>query len=120
MTERLAILSPRLLRCLSLLADNTSFVTVTTLAETCKTSKRTLFRELKDINEILRPYHVSLVSKTGYGIKLEGEDDNRLRFKSLILQAGSRNSTVLKDERQMFLLSELLKKIGRASCRERV
>ncbi len=109
MTERLAILSPRLLRCLSLLADNTSFVTVTTLAETCKTSKRTLFRELKDINEILRPYHVSLLSKTGYGIKLEGEDDDRLRFKSLILQAGSRNATVLKDERQMYLLSELLK-----------
>lgn len=109
MTQRLAILSPRLIQCLVLLADNDDFVTVARLAESCKTSKRTLFREMKDINEILRPYRVHIQSKTGYGVKMEGEKDERIHFKSLLLQAGMQCSLILKDERQAYLLTELLK-----------
>ncbi len=109
MTQRLSILSPRLIQCLSILADNPDFVTVAKLAETCKTSKRTLFREMKDINEIIRPYHVALQSKTGFGVKVEGGSDEKQHFKSLLLQAGAQNCLILKDERQAYLLTELLK-----------
>lgn len=109
MTQRLSILSPRLIQCLSVLADNPDFVTVARLAETCKTSKRTLFREMKDINELIRPYRVSLQSKTGFGVRMEGGSDEKQHFKSLLLQAGAQNCLILKDERQAYLLTELLK-----------
>jgi mannitol operon transcriptional antiterminator len=109
MTQRLSILSPRLIQCLSLLADNPDFMTVARLAETCKTSKRTLFREMKDINELIRPYRVTLQSKTGFGVKMEGGTDEKQHFKSLLLQAGAQNCLILKEERQAYLLTELLK-----------
>ncbi|MGB7594899.1 MAG: transcription antiterminator [Erysipelotrichaceae bacterium] len=109
MTQRLSILSPRLIQCLSILADHPDFVTVAKLAETCKTSKRTLFREMKDINELIRPYHVALQSKTGFGVKMEGGADEKQHFKSLLLQAGAQCSLILKEERQAYLMTELLR-----------
>jgi mannitol operon transcriptional antiterminator len=84
-------------------------MTVARLAETCKTSKRTLFREMKDINELIRPYRVTLQSKTGFGVKMEGGTDEKQHFKSLLLQAGAQNCLILKEERQAYLLTELLK-----------
>ena len=63
MSNRLAILSPRMIQCLALLADSETYHTVSDLAGFVKTSKRTLFRELKDINGILRPYQLQIRSE---------------------------------------------------------
>lgn len=109
MTQRLAILSPRMIHCLTLLSDNDRFHTVSELAEYCKTSKRTLFREMKDINGILKTYNLTVTSKTGLGVKLEGHHDDRLHFKSLLLQISANQGTLDKEERQQALLAELLK-----------
>ena len=109
MTQRLAILSPRMIHCLTLLSDNDRFHTVSELADYCKTSKRTLFREMKDINGILKSYSLSVTSKTGLGIKLDGNPDDKLHFKSLLLQISANQGTLDKDERQQALLAELLK-----------
>jgi len=71
MTQHLSIISPRLIHCLTLLADTQEYLTVAELAVQCKTSKRTLFRELKDINYLLRTYKLTISSKTGQGIKMK-------------------------------------------------
>jgi mannitol operon transcriptional antiterminator len=109
MTQRLAILSPRMIHCLTLLADSNDYKTVSELADYCKTSKRTLFREMKDINGILKTYALSVVSKTGLGVKLDGSSDDKLHFKSLLLQISANQGTLDKDDRQQALLAELLK-----------
>ncbi|KAF0226374.1 MAG: transcriptional antiterminator BglG [Erysipelotrichaceae bacterium] len=109
MTQRLAILSPRMIHCLTLLSDSDSFKTVNDLANVCKTSKRTLFREMKDINGILKSYQLSIISKTGLGIKLDGSNDDKLHFKSLLLQISANQGILDKDDRQQALLAELLK-----------
>lgn len=109
MTQRLAILSPRMIHCLTLLADSNDYKTVSELADYCKTSKRTLFREMKDINGILKTYALSVVSKTGLGVKLDGNPDDKLHFKSLLLQISANQGTLDKDDRQQALLAELLK-----------
>ena len=109
MTQRLAILSPRMIHCLTLLSDDDQYHTVSELADYCKTSKRTLFREMKDINGILKSYMLSVVSKTGLGIKLEGNPDDKLHFKSLLLQISANQGTMDKEDRQQALLAELLK-----------
>lgn len=112
MSNRLAILSPRMIQCLALLADSETYHTVSDLAGFVKTSKRTLFRELKDINGILRPYQLQINSKTGLGVRLEGSPDDRLHFKSLLLQISANQGMLDKDERQQVLLAELLKNKG--------
>jgi len=109
MTQRLAILSPRLIHCLTMLADVDDFKTVSELANYCKTSKRTLFREMKDINGILKTYQLSMISKTGLGVKLDGHADDKLHFKSLLLQISANQGTLDKDDRQQALVAELLK-----------
>jgi mannitol operon transcriptional antiterminator len=112
MSNRLAILSPRMIQCLAVLADSDQYHTVSDLATLVKTSKRTLFREMKDINGILRPYQLQLNSKTGLGVKLDGNADDRLHFKSLLLQISANQGMLDKDERQQVLLAELLKNKG--------
>jgi len=109
MTQRLSIISPRLIHCLTLLADTQEYLTVAELAVQCKTSKRTLFRELKDINYLLQTYKLTISSKTGQGIKMEGTGDEKLHFKSLLLQISAGNGLVVKEDRQSYLLAELLK-----------
>ncbi len=109
MTQRLSIISPRLIHCLTLLADTQGYITVADLAVQCKTSKRTLFRELKDINYLLQTYTLTLSSKTGLGIKMEGNSDEKLHFKSLLLQISAGNNLVVKEDRQSYLLAEILK-----------
>ena len=112
MSNRLAILSPRMIQALAILSDSDAYLTVSELALLVKTSKRTLFREMKDINGILRPYQLQLNSKTGLGVKLDGSVDDRLHFKSLLLQISANQGMLDKDERQQVLLAELLKNKG--------
>ena len=102
-------LSPRLIRCLAMLSEREDYLTVNELAEVLKTSKRTLFREMKDINQILEGYGLNLKSKTGLGIRLEGSPEDRSQFKRLILQAGLNQRDFSKEDRQTVLLAELLK-----------
>jgi len=109
MTQRLAILSPRMIHCLTLLSDSDRYHTVSELADFCKTSKRTLFREMKDINGILKTYQLSVNSKTGLGIRLEGNPADKLHFKSLLLQISANLGVLDKEDRQQALLAELLK-----------
>ena len=112
MTQRLAILSPRMIHCLTLLSDSDRYHTVSELADFCKTSKRTLFREMKDINGILKTYQLAVNSKTGLGIRLEGNPADKLHFKSLLLQISANLGVLDKEDRQQALLAELLKNKG--------
>lgn len=105
----LALLGPRLIQCLGLLNDTEDFLTVDQLAQQLKISKRTLFRELKDIHPFLKPYGMTLVSRTGLGLKLQGDGDQRFQFKRLLIEAGLQQSSFSKEDRQTVLLAELLK-----------
>jgi len=109
MNESLDYLSPRLIRCLAYLSEREDYMTVNDLAEFLKTSKRTLFREMKDINSILRLYGLEMQTKTGHGVRLEGSSEDRNQFKRLLLQTSLRQSNFSKDDRQTVLLAELLK-----------
>lgn len=108
-TSPLSLLSSRMIQCLGLLNDSQDYLTVNHLAEQLKISKRTLFRELKDIDPFLNPYGMVLTSKTGLGLKLEGEVENRFQFKRHLVEAGLELSNFSREDRQTVLLSELLK-----------
>ncbi len=108
-TQNLSLLSSRVIQALGILSDTQDFVTVNALADQLKISKRTLFRELKDIDLFIEPFGVQLVSKTGLGIKLEADDEKRHAFKRILLEVGLTQSDFSRDDRQTVLLAELLK-----------
>lgn len=109
MNHRLSVLSPRTIQCLGILSDTNAFITVQNLANMLKISKRTLFRELKDIDAFLDPFGLTLETKTGLGIQLKGEDEDLNLFKRQLLEVGLSMSTYSKEDRQTILLAEVLK-----------
>lgn len=105
----LQLLSGRVIQCLGILSDREDYITMNALADQLKISKRTLFRELKDIDSFLEPFDVMLNSKTGLGIRLDGAEDKRRLFKRQLLEIALQQSEFSREDRQTYLLSELLK-----------
>lgn len=108
-TQSLQVLSGRVIQALGILSDREDFITVNQLADQLKISKRTLFRELKDIDLFIEPFGVQLISKTGLGIKLEASSDNLAQFKRQLIEVGLQQSDFSREDRQTVLLAELLK-----------
>lgn len=100
------IYSPRLRKILSYCLQQDEYVSVETLAKICKTSTRTIFRELKDLDVMLQEYELTFTSKTKAGLKFEGAKDQKaLLLKDLSVQEVA---YLDKEERQTMLIFELL------------
>jgi len=99
---------PRLSQILTILLQQQDAVSLTFLAEQCKTSKRTIYRELADIDRTLKKYGLTLNSKAKRGIALDGSDDGRRRLRKE-LENSERFNPRDRDERQKKLITELLK-----------
>lgn len=100
--------SPRLRQILILLLQEDKVVSVKKLADEIKVSKRTVQRELEYIDSSLKSYGLTLQTKTGAGIWLEGEKENKDNFlKELeeedVIDSGD------KEERRKRLTFEILK-----------
>lgn len=101
------IYSTRLKKILEVCLRKDEYVKVDFLAESLKTSTRTIFREIKDIDKDLESYGVTLVSKTGKGMKVEGSEEAK---KALLLELQTQNIQYMnKEERQNLLIFELLR-----------
>lgn len=75
---KLSNISPRVSQILQILLEQNAPISVKALAEQMNLSKRTIQREMDSVNTILKGYEITLNSKTGVGIWLEGsEDKNR-------------------------------------------
>lgn len=77
------ICSPRLKRILLLLleAPDQTYTKIESLANDLKTSRRTIFRELENVNELLALSGVKMETRTGKGIRLTGEAANKKLLK---------------------------------------
>ena len=68
-------LTPKAKRMLQILLQTDGKITVQALADQIKVSKRTVQREMDDINCFLKGTGVSLLTKMGKGIWLDGEEE---------------------------------------------
>lgn len=101
------IYSTRLKKILEVCLQKDEYVKIDDLANNLKTSKRTIFREIKDVHNDLEEYDIKCVSKTGKGIKLEGSLQAK---KALLHELQSQTIFYMnKEERQQLLLYELLR-----------
>lgn len=100
------IYSPRLKKILEYCLERDEYVSVETLANLCKTSTRTIFRELKDIDYELKEYDLRLSSKQKAGLSVEGTKEQKdLLLKELKVQE---IAYLDKEERRNMLIFELL------------
>ena len=103
------ICSPRLKRILILLLDvqDDSFTKIETIASELKTSRRTVFRELENVNDLLAESGVRLESRTGKGIRMVGDAHQKMQ---LCEEMNVEDVTyVNKEERRKLLAFELLR-----------
>lgn len=102
------IFTPRLSKLLLILAKYNGYITVNELASQINTSKRTVFRELENIDKTLSKYNLKLDKKTGLGICLCGDEDDRLKFISILNDTDEFEPSD-KDNRRKRLTLEILK-----------
>lgn len=103
------ICSPRLKRILLLLleAPDQTYTKIESLANDLKTSRRTIFRELENVNELLALSGVKMETRTGKGIRLTGEAANKKLLKEDLNVDDV--TYVNKEERRKLLAFELLR-----------
>ncbi|WP_125143343.1 BglG family transcription antiterminator [Clostridium transplantifaecale] len=100
--------TPRMQQILRIMLNEDKVISVKNLAEQMKLSKRTVQRELEYLGKALKEYNVTFCSKTGTGVWLEGEAEDKER---LYHQLSEKDTLDVSDrtERRKRLLLEILK-----------
>ncbi|ROR30435.1 mannitol operon transcriptional antiterminator [Mobilisporobacter senegalensis] len=100
--------SPRLRQVLLILLQEEQVIPVKKLADEIKVSKRTVQRELEYTDSSLKKYGVSLQTKTGIGIWLDGSEEDKKKLLT-VLQEEDVIDSGDKEERRKRLILEILK-----------
>lgn len=99
-------ISARERKILDILLEKEEGTTVNNLAVAMEVSARTVHRDLKGVEDILKEYNLELIKKSGSGIQVTGEKEAREQL-ILYLYNLSHNEYT-PEERQTFILSALL------------
>lgn len=104
-------MTPRMKQLLLVLLKEQKPISVKYLAEQTGISKRTVQRELEYIEASLKGYRLRFLSKTGVGVWLEGNEDEKHR---LYTDISSRDMYDVgnREERRKRLILEILKEKG--------
>lgn len=80
--------------------------TIQQLASNLEVSGRTIHRDLKSVEDVLHNYKLTLNKKSGVGVKVNGNKDNKRKLGLALTHVEQTNYT--PDERQAIILSTLL------------
>lgn len=100
--------SPRLRQILLIMLQEDQIISVQKLADEIKVSKRTVQREIEYIDSSLKKYKLSLQTKTGIGIWLDGEEVDKNNMLTILKEEDVQDSGD-KEERRKRLILEMLK-----------
>jgi mannitol operon transcriptional antiterminator len=103
-------ISARERQVLEILLTEKDEITVKDLADQIGVSGRTVHRDLKNVEDILMEYDLSLQKKSGVGVQITG-DKNKIRELELFL-FNLFHTEYTPDERQTIILCELLESNG--------
>lgn len=104
-------LTPRLKQILLIMLEYGDVISVQELASQIGVSKRTVQRELEYIGSSLKPYHIAFESKTGKGVWLSGDEEDKKRLLEE-LRSGDNYDVSNREERRKRLILEILKEKG--------
>lgn len=100
--------SPRLIQILILLLNSENPIPATILAEKLQISKRTLSRELENIDNGLEAYDLKIDKKLKKGIKIIGKNEDKERFKEYLEKFECFDPKNI-EQRQDRIIEEILK-----------
>jgi mannitol operon transcriptional antiterminator len=100
-------ISARERQIIELLLNHPQGLTVEAISKAIEVSSRTIHRELKNIEDTLSSFHLTLVKKAGTGVYIEGEEHNKNHLQISLLKETVQEFT--PKERQILLLCTLLK-----------
>ncbi|MDD3279523.1 MAG: BglG family transcription antiterminator [Lachnospiraceae bacterium] len=104
-------ITPRMKQILQVLIKQSEPISVRCLAEEVGISKRTVQRELEYVQDSLKEYHLTFMSKTGTGVWLDGTEENRALLRDDLYQGDSYDASN-REERRKRLILEILKEKG--------
>lgn len=96
------------LRQILLIMLDEELISIKTLSDHLGISRRTVQRELENIDFFLKTYHLEVRSKAGRGIWLQGSEEDRRNLGKKLKERNTLDGTN-KEERRKFLAVELLK-----------
>lgn len=102
------MLSARLIQILFLLLNSDRPIPAISLAENMQISKRTVFRELENVDNYLKEYDIKLDTKSKKGISIIGSESNKNRILNELNNL-EHSDPKNKEERYNRLILELLK-----------
>jgi len=102
------LLTPRASQMIRILLEHEDGISDQDLAELLNLSKRTVQRELKDLELDLKAYHVTIARKYGSGIQLSGSLEDLEHLRAEVAERKQIDFTD-KQERRKYLLFELLR-----------
>lgn len=104
-------LSPRLRQILIILLQEEQILSVQKLADEIKVSKRTVQRELENVDDTLKEFGLSLQTKPGMGIWLCGDDADKKRLLGQLQEEDIIDSGDIEERRKLLIL-EILKDLS--------
>lgn len=107
--------TPRIKQILQILLKEEESIPVKKLSEQIGISKRTVQRELGYIDKALKPYRLAFVSRTGVGVRIEGQQEDKDSLLTEI-SSGDFYDVSNKEERRKRLILEILKEKGLKNC----
>jgi mannitol operon transcriptional antiterminator len=99
-------ISARERKILAFLLVKTDGTTIKEIADELSVSSRTIHRDLKGVEDILKEHGLDLNKKSGFGIQVIGDDEEKEKFEMFLFNLSHNEYT--PEERQIMILSELL------------
>lgn len=103
--------TPRIKQILNVLLMENEPISIKNLAEKIGVSKRTVQRELEYMDSSLKGYEVQFMSRTGVGVWLEGEPEEKQRLMDILSGTDSYDGSN-REERRKRLILEILREKG--------
>ena len=99
--------SKRVVDIVDILLDQVQYVSVSDIADLMKISKRTIFRDMDDVEALIAEQGLTLHKKTKLGIRVEASPEQIASFKKITQKY--KGASFTQEERLKQIIIELLK-----------
>jgi len=99
--------SKRVIGIIEVLIDNRDYVAVSEIADILGISKRTVFREMEEVERVIHSIGMEIIKKTRLGVKLIATEEQILAFR--VVSESCNDMGYSQETRQSQIISELLK-----------
>ncbi len=98
----------KIMQIIKLLLSSTEIMTINQIAEAIGVSNKTIRNYFQSVEQILKDHHLELVKKSGVGVYIVGEENDKLAMLTDIKNYRDDNRQFSSSDRQLYMLNQLL------------